>query len=35
MDDAIQMDIDDMVSKFGSKCDEALLVMIDSLPRRW
>ncbi len=31
LDDAIQMDIDDIVSKFGSKYDEAILEMIDSL----
>ena len=31
-DDAIEMDIDDVRSKFGSKYDEAILQMIDSLP---
>jgi hypothetical protein len=30
-DDAIQMDIDDIRSKFGTKYDEAILEMIDSL----
>jgi len=30
-DDAIQTDIDDVQSKFGSKYDEAILEMIDSL----
>ena len=30
-DDAIQMDIDDIQSKFGSKYDEGILQMIDSL----
>jgi hypothetical protein len=30
-DDAIQMDIDDVQGKFGSKYDEAILEMIDSL----
>ena len=30
-DDAIQMDIDDIQSKFGNKYDDAILQMIDSL----
>lgn len=30
-DDAVQMDIDDIRTKFGSKYDEAILEMIDSL----
>lgn len=30
-DDAIQMDIDDIRSKFGNKYDDAILQMIDSL----
>ncbi|MBI1879533.1 MAG: hypothetical protein HYR94_15160, partial [Chloroflexi bacterium] len=32
LDDAIQMDIDDVQSKFGGKYDEAILEMIDKLP---
>jgi flagellar biosynthesis regulator FlbT len=35
MDDAIQMDIDDIQSLFGSKYDEHILQMIDSLPNSW
>ena len=31
-DDAIQMDIDDVTSKFPGKYDEAILQMIDTLP---
>ena len=31
-DDAIQMDIDDVASKFPGKYDEAILQMIDTLP---
>jgi hypothetical protein len=31
MDDAIQMDIDDITSKFPGKYDDAILQMIDSL----
>lgn len=30
-DDAIQMDIDDIQSRFGTKYDDAILEMIDSL----
>jgi hypothetical protein len=32
-DDAVQMDIDDIISKFGSKYDDAILQMIDALDR--
>jgi len=35
MDDAIQMDIDDIKAKFGDKYDEHILQMIDSLPDHW
>ena len=31
LDDAIQMDIDDVQSKFGNKYDTSILQMIDSL----
>jgi hypothetical protein len=35
MDDAIQMDSDDVSSKWPGKYDDAILEMIDNLPARW
>jgi hypothetical protein len=33
--DAIQMEIDDIQSRYGDKYDEAILEMIDHLPAGW
>lgn len=32
---AVQMDINDIQTKFGSKYDDAILEMIDVLPEGW